>query len=145
VGLLARREYASHELSQALIRKGYTEVAIAEALAQLTDERLLDDIRYAQALVRTLSRRGQGPIRIRQALGEAGITAEGVESALESGPDFLQLAGDVRRRRFGDELPADWPEKARQMRFLQYRGFSSTQISAALAGSRGDSELEDDA
>jgi regulatory protein len=29
-------------------------------------------------------------------------------------------------------VPESWPEKARQARFLQYRGFSSDHIRAAL-------------
>jgi regulatory protein len=39
---------------------------------------------------------------------------------------------EVRNRKFGPEPPADWPEKARQARFLQYRGFSSDHIRLAL-------------
>ena len=33
---------------------------------------------------------------------------------------------------FGDEPPAEWKERARQARFLQYRGFSADQVRAAL-------------
>jgi regulatory protein len=40
----------------------------------------------------------------------------------------------VRRRRFGPEVPADWKEKGRQSKFLQYRGFSSDHIRFALGG-----------
>ena len=36
------------------------------------------------------------------------------------------------RKRFGPELPRDYAERARQARFLQYRGFDSAQIRAAL-------------
>jgi len=41
----------------------------------------------------------------------------------------------VRARRFGAEVPADWREKARQARFLQYRGFSADHIRSALGAS----------
>lgn len=140
IGLLARREYASGELAAALVRRGYTAGAIAQALVQLGEEGLLDDGRYAENLVRSLSRRGQGVTRIRQALTEAGIGPQLLEAALATAPDFFQLAGAVRRRRFGDVLPTDWPEKAKQMRFLQYRGFTADQISAALAGCCEDSD-----
>jgi SOS response regulatory protein OraA/RecX len=33
---------------------------------------------------------------------------------------------------FGAEPPSDYAQRARQARFLQYRGFSSAQIKAAL-------------
>jgi regulatory protein len=145
IGLLARREHASAELAAALARKGYAAEAIAAAVSRLREERLLDDSRYAEGLVRMLTRRGQGPVRIRQALAEAGITGAGIEAALAAATDFRALAGEVRRRRFGGDLPAEWSEKARQMRFLQYRGFSTDQITAALAGSGGDVDLDPDA
>lgn len=145
ITLLARREYASGELAAALVRKGYDQAAATQAVTQMGEERLLNDGRYAEALVRSLTRRGQGPARIRQALSDAGIAPAGIEAALATAPDFANLAGEVRRRRFGEALPAEWAEKARQMRFLQYRGFSRDQISAALAGSGGDMELDPDA
>ena len=53
------------------------------------------------------------------------------EAALADGPDWAALARQVRQGRFGARPPADWREKARQARFLQYRGFSSDHIRAA--------------
>ncbi|MDP2227214.1 MAG: RecX family transcriptional regulator, partial [Moraxellaceae bacterium] len=38
----------------------------------------------------------------------------------------------VLQRRFGDAPPKDARERARQIRFLQYRGFTSDQIRQAL-------------
>jgi len=38
----------------------------------------------------------------------------------------------VRRKRFGAEPPRDFHERAKQARFLQYRGFTSDQVRAAL-------------
>ena len=38
----------------------------------------------------------------------------------------------MRRKRFGAEVPRDYRERARQARFLEYRGFASSQIRAAL-------------
>jgi regulatory protein len=135
--LLGRREYARGELATALERKGYAPAVVAEALSELAGEGLLNDARYAESLVRQLSGRGQGPIRIRQALQEAGIPADMAASALEA-CDFHALATDTRRRRFGLQVPTDWPERARQMRFLQYRGFSKDHIVSALGSSGAD-------
>jgi regulatory protein len=44
----------------------------------------------------------------------------------------------VRRKRFGDEPPQDYKERARQSRFLQYRGFTSDQIRQVLDGDEFD-------
>jgi len=42
------------------------------------------------------------------------------------------LATEVRLKKFGTAEPRDFKEKARQMRFLQYRGFEQEHIQAAL-------------
>ena len=101
-------------------------------VTELSGERLLDDDRYADSLVRQLATRGQGPARIRQQLTEAGIPAERASRAIEEGPDWHALAREVRLRKFGPEPPPDWPSRARQMRFLQYRGFSNDHIGSCL-------------
>ncbi len=46
--------------------------------------------------------------------------------------DWSALALEVRRKKFGEIEPVDLKDKARQMRFLQYRGFESDQVRAAL-------------
>ena len=138
ISLLGRREYARAELAAALQRKGFEQGPIAETLSELAGEGVLNDNRYTEALVRQLAGRGQGPARIRQALQEAGISPDQIASALEASQDWCQLAADTRRRKFGAARPTNWPERARQMRFLQYRGFSTDHIRSALGGSGAD-------
>jgi regulatory protein len=66
--------------------------------------------------------------------------ARGVEGALAdeliaaSGEDWDGHAAAVRRKRFGAELPADFAQRARQRRFLEYRGFAPAQMRHAMAG-----------
>jgi regulatory protein len=107
-------------------------------VAELQEDRLLDDVRYAESLVRMLTGRGQGPQRVRHALSEAGLNPEAMAAALDTAPDGKLLAAEVRRRKFGATVPKNWPERARQMRFLQYRGFSKDHIASALGGSGAD-------
>ncbi len=137
LAMLGRREYASGELVTALGRKGYDIPIAKEVVAQLAGERLVDDTRYAGSLVRMLAGRGQGPTRVRQELREAGLPEEQIVAALEEGPDWAALATEVRQRKFGAAVPSDWPERARQMRFLQYRGFSKDHVASALGSSGG--------
>ena len=111
---------------------------MAATVLELCEERLLDDARYAEALVRMLTNRGQGPQRVRHALQEAGIAPEAAAVALDTAPDWMLLAADVRRRKFGARIPKDWPGRARQMRFLQYRGFSKDHIASALGTTGAD-------
>ena len=61
------------------------------------------------------------------------LAPELLEEALSgSGYDWLEQAALVRQKRFGRSLPSDMKEKARQLRFLQYRGFTGSQVSQAL-------------
>jgi len=76
--------------------------------------------------------RGEGPFRIESELQQFDVAAELIQTALASGPDWKARARDVRIRRFGADIPETWSEKAKQARFLQYRGFSGDQIRAAL-------------
>jgi regulatory protein len=132
IALLARRDYASGELRARLERKGFSAEVVQSTIAELAEERALDDARYAGNYVTYSAARGQGPLRIAAELKALELPAELIEAALEGGPDWRALAGEVRNRKFGPDPPADWPQKARQARFLQYRGFSSDHIRLAL-------------
>ena len=132
VGLLARRDYATGELRARLQRKGFNVEVVEATIRELVDERALDDARYAGNYVSYSASRGQGPLRIAAELKALELPSDLIEAALAGGADWRTLAGEVRNRKFGSEPPADWPEKARQARFLQYRGFSSDHIRLAL-------------
>jgi regulatory protein len=132
IALLARRDYASGELRARLERKGFNADVVGNTVAELAAERALDDARYAGNYVAYAAARGQGPLRIAAELKALELPAELIEAALGGGPDWRALASHVRNRKFGPEPPPDWPEKARQARFLQYRGFSSDHIRLAL-------------
>jgi regulatory protein len=131
IAVLARRDFASAELREKLLEKAFDDVTAAAVIAELTREGLLDDARYAQNYVAYHAGRGQGPLRIAAQLRRHGLAPALVEAALGGGPDWAALARKVRSARFGRQPPANWPEKSRQARFLQYRGFSSDHIRAA--------------
>jgi len=131
VALLARRDLPSSELRERLGARGFGPEATAAALAALAAEGALDDERYAHNYVAYHAGRGRGPIRIGADLRASGLPPETIEAALESGPDWRAAAAAVRERRFGKAAPASLREKARQARFLQYRGFSADHIRAA--------------
>ncbi|HEX8754984.1 MAG TPA: regulatory protein RecX [Steroidobacteraceae bacterium] len=129
--LLARRDWLTCELGAKLQASGADGQATAALIAELLEEHLLDDARYAERYVASRAERGQGPLRIAADLGSLGASRELIDAAIASGPDWRAVAGAVRRRKFGAAPPDSWAEKARQARFLQYRGFSSDHIRAA--------------
>ena len=133
MGYLARREHSSAELCDKLTRAGVqAEVAVA-VVEQLAVEGLQSDARFVEAFVHGRIGQGKGPVRIRTELAGRGIPAAVADEALAmSRQDWRALARAVRERRFGKGLPLQFTEKARQMRFLQYRGFESDQVRAAM-------------
>jgi regulatory protein len=130
--LLSRRDHSTAELTARLADKGFEAGDIEGVVAQLRERGYLDDARFAAHYVSAHARRGQGPQRIRRELEELGVAGELVSEALANGPDWASLAREIRGRRFGAEPPKSWPDKARQGRFLQYRGFSPDHIRSAL-------------
>lgn len=132
VALLARRDYASAELRAKLVAAGFGPEASAAVLGALAAQGLVNDERYAHNYVAYHAGRGQGPIRIAADLRCRGVAPGLTEAALAAGPDWCAVARTVRERRFGRQLPGSWRERARQGRFLQFRGFSSDHIRAAL-------------
>ena len=140
VRLLSRREHSTEELRRKLAAKGYPEPGIAAVLDKLAAKKLVSDERFAASYVHHRARRGQGPVRIRAELRQQGITDSQIEQEVGAGEtNWNRLAGEVRRRKFGAELPRTAGERAKQARFLQYRGFNSDQIRAAL---KFDPEME---
>lgn len=133
VKLLARREHAPRELIAKLAQRGFDETAVADVAAELEAENLLSERRYAESMARSRVERGQGPLRIRAELSARGVGEAAIDDALaELDVDWGALAAAVRRKRFDAAVPDDYPSKAKQMRFLQQRGFDGGTIRDTL-------------
>ena len=76
--------------------------------------------------------RGQGPLRVRSELRRHGLQGQDVEEYLAAYPDWLAQLSTARQKKFGAQLPKNYPDRQRQARFLGYRGFTSAQIRMAL-------------
>jgi regulatory protein len=129
--LLARREHSRLELERKLAARSFDEALVADVLDELEHDGLLSAERFAQSFVEARYARGQGPRRIGRELAERGVDAPPglIDDARF---DWDALARATRARRFGAEAPASFEDKARQARFLEYRGFSHDQIRRAL-------------
>jgi regulatory protein len=132
--LLARREHGRVELTRKLRQRGATPELIEPELDRLTEEGLLSEARYLESFVSYRARSGYGPVRIREELGQRGLARADIEQALrECGIDWREQMAEVWRRKFGEQ-PADARERAKQGRFLAYRGYSMDMISRLLRG-----------
>lgn len=131
--LLARREHARGELASKLARKGYESEEIDEALDGLAEDGLQSDARYAEHFVNARAERGHGPLRIRNDLEAAGVDGALIDEAFSKcGVNWRESAIEVLAKRFGKSPAADYPEKAKRMRFLNQRGFGMDEIRAAV-------------
>ena len=133
IGLLARREHAQSEVRRKLQERGYDADLTGEVVDELTRQRLLSDERFAESFIRARADRGQGPVRLRAELWQLRLSPELIARHLAAiQVDWAQSAITVRTRRFGNKPPRGLAERAKQVRFLQYRGFTADQIRAAL-------------
>lgn len=131
--LLARREHSRAELVRKLQKRDYERSEIDETLDGLAADGLQSDARYSEHFVSARAQRGHGPMRIRNDLAAAGVDSGLIEDALaRSGVDWRSNARAVLAKRFGATPAADYPEKARRMRFLSRRGFEMDEIRAAV-------------
>lgn len=137
--LLARREFTRHELAQRLAPFA----AEASELAQLLDEFArcgwLSEARAVEQIVH--ARRSRfGSRRIRHELEKRGVDSVRVAAAVEGlkagEPDAVRA---IWRRKFG-RAPRTPAERARQIRFLQGRGFDLDLIVRVIESSGVDDE-----
>lgn len=143
---LARREHSQQELrSKALKRLGReAEVEIEEALRLLVDEGLQSDERFAEGLCRQRINKGYGPNFLQQLAREKGIDKEQLSDALSAlNPDWFDCAQQALRKKFSSPIDSSLDfagrrrELQKRMRFLSYRGYPSSVISAVVAAEDG--------
>ncbi len=142
--LLSRREYSRHELRNRLasgpvMRKRHnaddqpapTNAELNIVLEELDLYDLQSDKRYAQTVARARGNR-EGAARVARRLKEHKIDPTLTEGLLK---DLASTEHDraqaLWERKFG-QPPESLAERARQTRYLAYRGFSSDVISKIL-------------
>jgi len=126
---LSYREYAIEELRIKLLKKFDSELEIARVLEQLLNDDLLSEQRYAESYIRARVNKGYGPEHIRNELMSKGLAKSTAEKALkDSDIVWDEEVYKVWTKKFKTTQIDDTQDKARQWRFLQYRGFSHDQI-----------------
>lgn len=129
MNLLALREHSAKELKDKLGRKFECVELVEEVIAGLIGQDLQSDERFTQAFVSMRQRQGKGPLIIRMELREKGIANELIAHFVDDSDSlWFELAHDVWCKKFRNVLPADARGRAKQLRFLQSRGFSSRHI-----------------
>ncbi|WP_201575617.1 MULTISPECIES: regulatory protein RecX [Psychrobacter] len=151
---LSRREYGKAELKQKLLDKEQDPEKVDALLEEFAEKGYQSDYRTTLMLIRENIRKGRGRGRIKQefyrkkiampgnidelidmANAESEEFSEFVDDSADNlvdGVDWLKLAVAARTKKYGDDIPTEQKDKARQLRFLQYRGFNTDICFAAL-------------
>ena len=120
---LVRREYSRAELHAKLLPQAAPTDDVEEILNELTTQGWLSDFRAAEQIVR-LRRNRFGIQRIAYELRQKGINEDLINDVLPQMKDTeLEAAHNIWQRKFGVP-PVDSKEKAKQIRFMQSRGFT---------------------
>lgn len=129
---LANREHSRLELKQKLLSHGYETEQINTVLDDLAARDYQNDKRFAESYTRYRINKGYGELYIRRVLQQRGVENDVITAVLtEYQQSWLDLVCDVQRKRF-KSTPNNPREYAKQMRFLQYRGFTQEQIRHAF-------------
>ena len=129
--LLAQREHSRLELQRKLAAHVEEGDDLPTILDELEKRGFISEQRVVASVIHSKASRF-GTARLVQELRSKGLDDEAVREAGEQLRDTeLQRATDLWRKRFGAP-PADLKEKARQLRFMASRGFSSAVASRVL-------------
>lgn len=127
--MLARREHSAFEIRRKLKQKGFEQADIETAIDNLQQEGLLSDERFAESYVRVRQGKGYGPLRIALELRDRGVAEDIFEPYLaNASQDWAAVLKAAYTKKYGHSACADYREKAKRMRYLQYRGFAPDAI-----------------
>lgn len=148
---LSRRELSQAQLRKKLLDKGCQASAVEALLVEFANKGYQSDERCALMIIRESIRRHRGKQHIINALHQAKLQiAECDLMAMmadrqvwadeladekdnhQNSTNWLKLAVIARTKKYGDTPPTTPKEKARQLRFLQYRGFELAVCLEAL-------------
>lgn len=138
------REHSRIELARKLARYAEEGDDIEALLDTLEAANFQSQSRFAESLVHRRAHRF-GNSRIAMELQSHGLDAETLAAAKgELARDEAGRACEVWRKKFSHP-PRDAAERAKQMRFLQQRGFSHPAIQAAMRAAERNEDDEDGA
>ncbi|HLB43113.1 MAG TPA: regulatory protein RecX [Gammaproteobacteria bacterium] len=133
LGLLANRDHSQHEVVKKLTAKGYSSDEINSLILEFIQNRWIDDRRFTENYILKRRNKGYGPYRINIELRAFGISDELIAENLQIADNlWLTEIQKVWQKRFKGEQAEHYKNRAKQIRFLQYRGFTSEQINSVI-------------
>lgn len=130
--VLTRKEYAKAELIEKLCLYAENRAEVLELVDELSRENYQSDQRVAETMLSSQKRKGKGPNQIKMKLKNKKIDTALIAEELKE-TDWSQQAYELKVKKYGVEVSKDPKIKAKQMRFLMYRGFEMDAIIKAIS------------
>jgi len=131
--MLAVREHTRTELRRKLLGRHFQADAVEQVLGELVEHGLLSDRRFVESYVNERMGKGFGPLRIKAELRDKGVDGDTAVAALDVDDEvWMEVLARAHNKKFGSGPAASRADMAKRARFLEYRGFSSAQVSRFL-------------
>ena len=135
VRLLSRREHSAYEIRDKLLKRDFDNEEIDRVIVELQQGGWLSDERFAEAYIRMRQLKGFGPMRIAMELNERGVKEGIIDDYLHVDDEvWRQTLEQQYRKKYKDKPIEDYNDKAKRIRFLQYRGFALDVIYQVVKG-----------
>ena len=139
--LVSQRQMSEKELNRKLRDKGADEETADYCVQWITERGLIDEERYAGAIVRHYASKGYGEGRVRQELMHRGVPRELWDDALGELPEDTSKLDRLVASKLRD--PEDRDAVRKLSASLYRRGYSGEEIREALERARASFEYEE--
>ena len=130
--VLTRREYSKADLIEKLGLYAMDRDEVLKLVDELAKENYQSDQRVAEIMLSSQKRKGKGPNRIKLALKSKKIDASLIQEELKE-TDWNEQAYQLKIKKYGAKVEKEPKLKAKQIRFLMYRGFEMDAIMKAIS------------
>ena len=130
--VLTRKEYSKAELIEKLATWAMHREEVITLVEELSAQNYQSDQRVAEIMLSSQKRKGKGPNRIKMALNTKKIDTGLILEELKE-TDWVEQAYQLKIKKYGTEIATDPKLKAKQIRFLMYRGFEMDAIMKAIS------------
>lgn len=130
--VLTRKEYAKAELIEKLALYAEDRDEVLTLVDELSRENYQSDQRVADMMLSSQKRKGKGPNQIKMKLKNKKVDTALIAEELKE-TDWAQQAYELKVKKYGVDVAKEPKLKAKQMRFLMYRGFEMDAIIKAIS------------
>ncbi len=133
MNLLGYSDPSARRLAYKLTAKGIDRETAAAAVAYLVDQGYIREDNAAALRAEQNSRKGWGPLRIREDLRAQGFSSEAAEEAMEAlaEVDWTEACAEVIRKKYG-EIPSDRGERQKLIAAMLRLGYDADTVREAM-------------